>query len=197
VDLLFVVPRDYASFHMNSTKAKATSAYVGGDLRVRKNGCTESTLALAFPLPEGKEVKAYKVLAAILKEQLKNVPGVHVFVASYTSGGIWGFKVSGPSEKAVAGLHKAVEALKAAGNANIDAAKASATLEAGFACPVDLLQWGRSLNISDADAANYDNVSAQDVSGAVSASLKATPAFAVHGQTYGVPTYDKIAKLLR
>ena len=122
------------------------------------------------------------------------------FVAPYATGGIFGLHASGEPAAAASALEAGVAGLKAiaAGSAAVDGYKAKVHVDTVSALEGDgaaeVLLAASQRGVSASALADYKGVSAAAVSAAAAAALKSTPAYAVLGATYGIPSFAAITK---
>lgn len=181
----------------------ATSAFIGGEIKVRADLDGNTNLAVAFPAPAGEAGKAYQVLAAVLSSRVaaQSICAAP-FSFSYSKSGLIGVRTTGTVAVATEQLTKILAQLKAiaAGASETDVVKNKVALE-NFLALEGEQSAGYLINsllagVSPAALADVRGVTAQQVSDAAKAVLKATPAYAVLGATAGTPTYGSIQKLL-
>jgi len=182
------------------------SPYQGGELKVRKDLDGQTYLGLAFPVPAGADAaKVYGVVHSALAAKVASMDlpegsSLSTFVAPYATGGIFGLHASGEPAAAASALEAGVAGLHAiaAGSAAVDGFKAKVHVDTVSALEGDgaaeVLLAASQRGVSASALADYKGVSAAAVSAAAAAALKSTPAYAVLGATYGIPSFAAITK---
>ena len=171
--------------------AVPTSAYTGGDIKVRTDMGGVSHAGIAFPVPAGAGAGAYSVLAHHLAVNgVAGVPAgsIKAFHHQYSDSGIFGFRFHGTAAETAQYAQAAIAALKAAGSAS----NKGAALAAMESANADQSMMTSAITGVAVDAAH--KVGAADVANAAKAALGATPAYAVFGTTSGTASYADIKK---
>jgi len=206
------ISADHVAKLVDSTKQTTPSGvaytltkptFVGGEVKVRTFSSGPSHAAIAWPKPAGEASKASDVLYSLLNHQLQ-MKGIKVnaFRKKYANGGLFGVTTSGTSAGELEKNFRTVAAELKAIAQNPRAAETRKNRMAmhnfnhlnSHAAPRYLLD--SYLVGIDADKL-YDvrTVTAQQVSDAAKAVLKATPAYAVYGTTTGTPSLSTISGL--
>lgn len=179
------------------------SGFTGGSVRVRADLAGDTHVAVAFPTQSGAAGKAYTVLKEVLASRLKGTNAVGSYASAfsipYSDGGLIGAycaasSVSG-AEDLVGTVIKELKAI--ATSCDVTSATNKITLSnlmalEGGASAADVMLAASVQGLDTMEYADVRNVSAKDVSAAAAAVLKANPAIAVLGATYGLKSFDSI-----
>jgi hypothetical protein len=194
-------------FHnMPSAKPTTTSsAFCGGDVKVRTDLDGETYLAVGFPLPEAAKLLPYQVLyshlSSVLASQGFPKYAIDTFYEPSASGGLFGIISKGHTGAAVENLTKALGAFKGLASSSDASHAMKVTMSnmnklEGSGSSKFLLQSAIS-NIAPEALADARKVSAGDVQAAAKGSLSAGVAYAVYGATVGTPNHSSIAAMLK
>jgi hypothetical protein len=188
--------------------APASSPFVGGETRIRKDLGGETHVAVSFPVPAGADANSYAVLHHTVNAALRG-SGASAFVHSYSKGGLWGVSTSATSADAVnAQLTAAVAAVKAvaagSASAGVEAAKTAvsvarlAAMESSHGTAAQLMLKAHRNGVDAKAYCSLSNVSAASVEAAAKASLGAgSVAYAAIGRTTAAPTYSAVQQMLK
>jgi len=179
--------------------APASSAFVGGEVKVRTDLDGSSRLGLAFAVPAGDAGKAYSVLNALVSSKLAAQQlCCSAYIQSFSKGGLMGVEAATTQH-----LEAYVAELKniATKCPDIEIIKQKLTLEHFLtlegACSTSVLLNAHLRGQGPQSAGDMRGVTAAEVSAAAAAALKSAPAYAVLGATAGTPSYGALTNMMK